>query len=157
RVRQATDQFFRLLDLRHGIARVRAQTERHAMAVGVIADPVPLGLSAPCEVLPLAQFLAHYEERRPDVMAAQRREHLRRHIGLGAVVEGQRDDGHASAVMAAPQRANNPAPKTKTRLARSERGAFSENNRAGQYSRPKRFGKTAACGAPKPRGSSNAR
>ena len=94
RMGEIADQLLGARDLGSGEPGLGREPERHEMVVGVIANPVAFGVGALGESSAVTELVAKDEEGREDAVSAESREHERRDVRIGAVVEGQGNGGH---------------------------------------------------------------
>jgi len=90
-VTQAADKFLRLTNLFERKRSIIALTKRNAVTHGVIAYPVPLHVSAPCQVGRSwqAELISGQEKRRLDAMQGEEIQDRRRSsVRIGSIVKG---------------------------------------------------------------------
>ena len=95
-VRQRTDRGLGAADLALGRLRIGLLAQRDAVAEGVIADPMALGMSAlrASARLGVRELAPDHEERAQDAVMREHVQHHRGHCGLRPVVEGQGEVEH---------------------------------------------------------------
>src|SRR5258708_351590 len=92
-MRERADHSLSAANLVLGAVAVLAPAERLAVRQAVIADPVALGASAlgAGAAAGVAQLLSDYEEGRAHSRGAEHVEDVPGHLGIGTVVEAERD------------------------------------------------------------------
>ena len=87
RMCEIADQRLGPFDLGDGDGLLGAHAQRHKVIIGVIADPMTLGVSAFGKIASIAHLVPQHEEGRSHAMPPQRFEHLRSNVRIRTVIE----------------------------------------------------------------------